>query len=479
MADRVDYYFRQKVTEAELDLGFELLERADRNLAADIGLFGLVSGAVPAQHSPLADLSVDLTAPARAYDRAGQRVFFGTGQTVDCSVDQNGLPTEVTAAGNERWVSLFLRFDRSLSDPRTDGNSQQVLFRRDESFALVVRQGPEAPVGAARRPDLEEAELLVCDVRRTAGQTQIFGVDLDLTRRQAFVFAPAGSVSVVAGLWKALSKTASSVQAALDSADALLVQQAARLAGHLEAAAGAHPAAAVAVADADGLLKAGQVEGALAEIVGAFGEGHVRANEGASSGMHRAIRQPVLGSGRVLLFDSGVTGATETRLRVYGDDGSIWVTFNAAWNGSAWARDTPTFYAGGFRCARHEFAFLHDDLLAPTFADFARQWTLRMNGASNSGFEALGAVREVGRAGLHLRNPTAGTATVVAGGAVTFRSRFPAAPSSVTLATSNSFFFDGPPLVFDPNRDGFGFYAQLSLGAGITAYWYGSYTAVA
>ena len=36
MADRLDYYFRQRVTEAELDLGFELLEKADRNLAADI-----------------------------------------------------------------------------------------------------------------------------------------------------------------------------------------------------------------------------------------------------------------------------------------------------------------------------------------------------------------------------------------------------------------------------------------------------------
>ena len=34
MADRVDFYFRQRVTEAELDLAFELLEQADRNLAA-------------------------------------------------------------------------------------------------------------------------------------------------------------------------------------------------------------------------------------------------------------------------------------------------------------------------------------------------------------------------------------------------------------------------------------------------------------
>lgn len=36
MADRTDFHFRQKVTEAELDLAFALLEKADRNLAADI-----------------------------------------------------------------------------------------------------------------------------------------------------------------------------------------------------------------------------------------------------------------------------------------------------------------------------------------------------------------------------------------------------------------------------------------------------------
>ena len=55
MADRrVDFYFRQRVTEAELDLAFALLEKADRDLAADLNISGIVSGAVPARHSPAA-----------------------------------------------------------------------------------------------------------------------------------------------------------------------------------------------------------------------------------------------------------------------------------------------------------------------------------------------------------------------------------------------------------------------------------------
>ncbi len=259
MADRVDYYFRQRVTEAELDLGFELLERADRNLAADIGVYGVVAGAVPTQHAPIADLTIDLTAPARAYDRLGQRIFFGSGQTVNLAVDSTGIPTDVSTVGQERWVGVFLRFHRLLSDPRTDGNSQQVFFRRDESFELVVRQGPQAATGSAPKVPLVDGELLLCDVRRAAGQTQILDIDIDISRRQAFLFAQGSAVGVVAGLWKAITKTATSVQAALDAVDAVLF-------GHFGATANRH-----AAQDVDypphGFITSKNVKAALDELV--------------------------------------------------------------------------------------------------------------------------------------------------------------------------------------------------------------------
>ena len=37
---------------------------------ADLGVFGIISGAEPTPHVPVADLTIDFTAPARAYDRA-------------------------------------------------------------------------------------------------------------------------------------------------------------------------------------------------------------------------------------------------------------------------------------------------------------------------------------------------------------------------------------------------------------------------
>jgi hypothetical protein len=51
MATCDDVCFRRRVAEAEVDLAFALLEKADRDLAADLNIDGVVSCAVPAPHS--------------------------------------------------------------------------------------------------------------------------------------------------------------------------------------------------------------------------------------------------------------------------------------------------------------------------------------------------------------------------------------------------------------------------------------------
>ena len=284
MADRVDFYFRQRVTEAELDLAFALLEKADRDLAADLNIYGIVSGAVPAPHSPVPDLTVDLTAPARAYDNLGQRMFFGTGQTVDCAVDLVGIPTDVATVGNERWLGIFLRFKRQLSDPRTDGNSQQVFFRRDESFELVVRQAPEGAIGVAPKPALQADELLLCDVRRRPGQTQILVADLDTSRRQAFIFAQGTSVAVTTGTWSILQPLAATVQAAFDEADA-------ELRDHFTAVARRHAATAIDYAP-HGFVASANVQAALDELIDDLGTGAVGSSGATRVGIDAAAGAP-------------------------------------------------------------------------------------------------------------------------------------------------------------------------------------------
>ena len=259
MASRTDFYFRQKVTEAELDLAFELLEKADRDLAADIGVYGIVSGAEPTPHAPVPDLTIDLTAPGRAYDNLGQRIFFGTGQTVDCSVDHAGLPTEVPVVGQERWIGVFLRFERLLSDPRTDGNSQQVFFRRDESFEIVIRQGATAASGHAVKVPLQPDELLICDLRRAHGQTQILAPDIDTSRRQAFIFAQGDAVQITSGGWSTLAPATDTVQSTLDAVDA-------ELTGHFGGSARRHPANDIDYAP-HGFVGSHTVQTALNELI--------------------------------------------------------------------------------------------------------------------------------------------------------------------------------------------------------------------
>lgn len=184
MAHRRDYYFRQRVTEAELDDGFAELERADQNLAADLGFVGVLTNAVVSQHAPVPDLSVDVSGPGAVLDQLGQRIFFSALQNVSVAQDDNGVTTAVSAAGQEKIVAVFVRFDRALSDPRVDGNSLTVFFRRDESFRFIVVQGAEAPAGTALPPPLRSDAILLADVTRTFGQTQILNANISTARRQ-------------------------------------------------------------------------------------------------------------------------------------------------------------------------------------------------------------------------------------------------------------------------------------------------------
>lgn len=201
MSNRVDYYFRQRVSESELDLGFTYLEQALWNKAIDADYFGAAIGLLIApQGSP--NLTVTASAGS-AYDQAGRRINLPTTQNVNCAADVNGVSTAVAGGGNEKWVSIFAGFTRLITDPRTDGNSLTVYFERAESFELRVVQGAESAIGVASRPVLDGARILLADVRLVNGQTSIVAGDISITRRQdRFVYLGALS-SLRAGTSKA------------------------------------------------------------------------------------------------------------------------------------------------------------------------------------------------------------------------------------------------------------------------------------
>jgi len=225
--DRRDFYFRQKVTEAELDGAFDDVEAALWNVAADHALVGIALGMDPAQNG-VPNLTINVSGPGVAYDASGQRIAIPSTQNVDVSVDENSVSTAVAGGGNEKYVSVFIEFDRTLSDPRIDGNSLGLFFLQTETFRFVVRQGAEAPAGTATPVPLDPGLILVCDILRADGVTSILDAAIELARRQDFIRLEGLTLELVAGTTK--------------EAVAALLQH---LVDHVDGAGSVHPASSI------------------------------------------------------------------------------------------------------------------------------------------------------------------------------------------------------------------------------------------
>jgi hypothetical protein len=630
--DRLRFFFDELVTDGDMNLAFDQVEEADWRLASDLGVFGILGGAVPVPHQPVPDLSIDLTGPARAYDRLGRRVFVGAALTVGLEYDSDGTPTAVSAVGLERWLSVSLRFTRAEYDPRTDGNSQVIQFRQDETAEYIVRIGPEAPAGTAQRLPLESDELLVCDVIRRQGQTEVVATDIDTGRRQTFVMSAAEAIAAQPGLWQTVHPTAPTVQSALDAVDGVLTEHVAGVAhrhraehidvappafltrpnvqelvtelvdalgsnagtpgaarvgaigvptspialppgtvdtqlhqlvghhnAHLTEPTAAHDAAAIRatphahivassvqgqleeiVADlsttaageagarrvgvepisgvplpipagpvqgALGLLLAGlnahmtqpseahtasairfadtgnryaavDVEAALGEVMNAFNQDHVRPEGSSFGGWHRAIRQPQMTVGQdALLWESRSTGLNAV-FRVYGTAAGVMFTINAQRGTNQWSADSPALESVAIALEQGTFRVMSYVGTTP-FTAWNKTWRLVLGGASSAPWEVTGNIFDAGRVSCEGTNTATTSRNVSMGNSVNLRSRFLAAPSSITLTTIGGSNFAGDPLIDNIDRDGFTVRSTQFVAAGVHSRWVGRYTAFA
>lgn len=231
-----DWWFRQSVTEENMNDAFGAVQTADHNLMTDQQLVGVAFGGTVAQTAPTANLSVAV-AETYAYDQLGQRIFTA-GDSVDCSQDYNHVSTAVVGAGNEKWLSLFILFERNLSDPVIDGNGFTVYYVQAESYEYQVVQGAEAPAGTATRPALINPGLLLADVLLVYGQTQILTADI----LQAPTSTLDGKTGRMANTFSIVQSPFSVIAGNVPAAIAAMLTD---LNEHVNGTSGEHPATAI------------------------------------------------------------------------------------------------------------------------------------------------------------------------------------------------------------------------------------------
>lgn len=183
MANLFEFWLNLLVTPTHLNAVQDNLQAADRAMMVDAAFGGVFYGLAVTERGGGANLTVDVSAGA-AYDVDGARVRTPSTQNVPVDEDYDGTPTAVAGVGNERWLSISIRFIRAESVPYVDGNSNPGNFVQDESYEFVVKQGAEAGAGLAARPALLADAVLLADVKIVYGTTQVLDADVSTTRRQ-------------------------------------------------------------------------------------------------------------------------------------------------------------------------------------------------------------------------------------------------------------------------------------------------------
>jgi hypothetical protein len=215
VSNRYNFFFRQVVQENEMDDVQANLEFADQDMVADLEfgqqasdvgvsaydlttnptltadnkqalLGGIHNGLtcsitpVPSVGAPKNDLKITVKA-GTAHDCRGRRIVVGykhdptTGRQiltnptyiVDCAAagvtpvgeggSTSGGATVTPSAGQTRWLTLGVQFDRLLLNPKVDGNAATVFTNLVESFRFSVKAGPATsgtPVAAPPDSDV-------------------------------------------------------------------------------------------------------------------------------------------------------------------------------------------------------------------------------------------------------------------------------------------------------------------------------------
>lgn len=170
--NRRDFYLAQKVTEAEFDDAFLQVEEAEKAIKVDMfaGANGFLAANVAVVQEGAGTQRVDVGS-GLGWDKDGFRVEDPDAQTfVDFTGDDD--PTDPLIA------AVYLKFKRTLSDPRLDGLGATVNWKVDEDYELVKVLGAAAPSPAPPAADPSQGLILAhVTVPASAGAILDAGID--------------------------------------------------------------------------------------------------------------------------------------------------------------------------------------------------------------------------------------------------------------------------------------------------------------
>lgn len=192
--DRVTWYDGLKVDKAIVEETFDKVENATNATIVDSGVSGIVDGGSVTQHSPSANVSIDIQ-PFVARTQQGERVNVPGLVNLLLGVDTDGVPTDVSLAGQEKYLGIFVKYIKNQTDPRIDKFNQSVFFRRSDFYEFKIVQGVQAAVGTATKPTHAGATFVrICDVLRTFAQTQIFNADISFELQELRTIGDAAEI---------------------------------------------------------------------------------------------------------------------------------------------------------------------------------------------------------------------------------------------------------------------------------------------
>ena len=271
-----DWFYRQRVTEGEMDAAHGAAQAALMTLRATqakgvwlgdwFGEPPLGAVEIPGPNAP-EDMTIDIPGPLRAWDVEGSFLFDSSLViNVDCSEDYQGTPTAVLLNVNEKYITVCAVFDWVLSDPRVDGNGDTVYYQRDPGVVYEVYQGAEALIGFAVRPVIPADRVILCDIMLHWNDLTIAAGDIDTDRLQIIRLGYDGAITLRGnGVFTNFPTTGFSDATGPSVADAL-GEIDDWMTGHLDGTGAHHDADDIDFDNAASGLAAVEVQGALDEI---------------------------------------------------------------------------------------------------------------------------------------------------------------------------------------------------------------------